>query len=241
MPQFRYVDVRGHGPFGECATLHLRAGLNVIVGSNGSGKTTVVRELRRQYAGWSESAGLPGRPLLPADLVFLDETCGAFRCHSGLQGLGLVAGNLDLARLEADLGAYFRQLLPPERLRAGHMAEARFRVQADGDVTLERGGELTPPSWLAWGERFLFELAWNRALRAQLDPEGECPFVLDDLLCNLDRELTRTVAAALPGMARQVVLLSPHAIEWALPGTRVDYEIGVFDAPLGHVIERVIV
>jgi hypothetical protein len=194
--RFESVNISSLGPFSENQILRFHANVNLIQGSNGTGKTTIFRELLRQYREQYRRSDIPVE--LAIKLVFIGESYG----HEERRGQSIVVAAHKLQAVQClhllpKLIAHRVNQLIARKVMWGHSKFGQpedsgypFAVAISEEGALEifgASGSRSDSLFVAAGESLMLSLACNFALRDLL--EFGDPFVIDGAFDLLDESL----------------------------------------------------
>ena len=211
---FSAVDLSLVGPFGKNQMLYLGEGVNLILGSNGSGKTTIAKELLRSYRATFSRRDLPLE--LAIALVFI----GDDYCHNLKRAELIVAATTSLPdtsnlHVFAQIVSYYvNRMIAKKVLRGGSKFDQLEDFSFPFEATISNNNTIRIASasgadmgsyFSASGDSLLLSLACNFALRDLLQfPD---PLVVDDGFSLLDESLLSSIYRIILKLKNQRVLL----------------------------------
>ena len=236
--EFGSVNISSHGPFSGNQILRFHANVNLIKGSNGTGKTTIFRELLRQYREQYRRNDIPAE--LAIKLVFIGEGYG----HEERRGESIVAAAQALQAVQClhvlpQLISHRVNQLVARKVMWG---QSKFGQPEDSGfpfvVSISEAGVLqifgvsggrSDSLFVAAGESFMLSLACNIALRDLLG-FGD-PFVIDEAFGMLDESLLPACHQGILRTNNQCIFLLSDRISERI-GTNPDYILAWDDEKL---------
>jgi hypothetical protein len=216
---FDSVDVSGLGPFGTNQTLRFHAGINFIQGGNGTGKTTILSKLLRDYSELFLRTDIPIE--LALKLVFIDECYGI----DGRSGSNLIAaartvrGEQCLHVLPRLVSHHVNQLIARKVMsgqsKFGEPEESGYPfsvlISDSGNLeVVDVFGRNSSGLFVAAGEKTLLALACNFALRDLF--KFSDPLAVDGVFRMLDASLLSACYRGIATMGSQCVFLLTEGV-----------------------------
>ncbi|MFZ4858182.1 MAG: AAA family ATPase [Desulfuromonadaceae bacterium] len=249
MYRFRYLDVSNSGPFDREQSLYFSGGSSLINADNGSGKTTIVNTLRREFGRATISElGRENIEILNNFIFFDGEVRTPYGGAPWDQLVSLMSFcwefSTNLRNFESDLTKNIRQLLAakiesqsskfsvrvtaPEQLHASVSYDGVINVTANGEENIN-------DCFQAMGERLVLYLSINDAVRKQLSLD--VPFVVDSQLYGLDQWLFQPCFQFIKGVSEQVIVLENSPIVNAL-SIKANYRLNYHQMTGKSTIEK---
>lgn len=232
--QFEVANISSLGPFSENQILRFHANVNLIQGGNGTGKTTIFRELQRQYCEQYRQSDIPAE--LATKLAFIGEGYG----HEERRGQGIVAAAQKLQAVQCLyllpklVSHRVNELIAPKVMWShSNRGYSKFGQLEDSgypfSVGISEAGELeifsasgsrSDSLFVAAGESFMLSLACNFALRDLL--KFSDPLVIDGALDELDESLFPACYQEISRMNNQRIYLLSERVSRRI-GASPDY------------------
>jgi hypothetical protein len=249
MFRFRNVDVSNVGPFDSKQLIYFTDGLTLVAGENGTGKTTIVKTLRREH----EGSGFTKRQKTneaSSCIVFFDDNvqapCGGTPWTPLISLMSTHQEFITRRReFENDLTKNVQQLLRAKiesrsskfLTRVSFTEQLQVRVVDDGTVAISTNdGEDIIDCFQAMGERLVLYLSINAAVRKLLSLD--LPFVVDSQLGYLDRSLLYPCYQFIVGVSQQTIVFENGLVVEML-GLKPHFQI-VYDRMKGKsIIEKI--
>lgn len=227
--EFESVNISSLGPFSGNQIVRFHANVNLIQGSSGTGKTTIFRELLRQYCEQYRRNDIPAE--LAIKLVFIGEGYG----HEERRGECIVAAAHALQAVQClhvlpQLISHRVNQLMTQKVMWGY---SKFGHPEDSGypfvVSISEAGALEifgasggrfDSLFVAVGESFMLSLACNLALRDLLG--FSAPFVIDGALDLLDESLLPACYQGILRTNNQSILLLSERVSERI-GANPDY------------------
>lgn len=213
--QFESIDLSDVGPFKSDQEIKFRSQWNLIIGPNGSGKTTIFQEIQKVYDDhYEHPTEIRG---LAHKLVFLDEeySCGQTNPQSIIEDACSI-DNLNKSILERLISYNLNKIIAFKKVSPSKFQshdERSIAAPYEASITdsyelliHDFSGNSLSNLFQATGEMIVLSLACNLSLRMLIGVRD--PIVIDNLFSMLDSSLQVGVYRELNKSPFQKILLS---------------------------------